>query len=144
MGLDENTEWKEELEGTQYDLRQSRLDILGRLVQEKTVVYLNLRKDPSLDQCKKYLDILATFYRNIKFYGQEESSDTQSTIESKVDSCEKRIRNLRRSDSVNDRVISDVRKELEDVDDLIDELRIEVGLDIPREKSKPEGMEMMR
>lgn len=122
---------------TEWDLRQSRLKLIGKLLEEKTVVYLKCIRTKDPESLKDYMYILKAIYRNVKGYARdnEDHDQTKKEIEDSIEQI---------SDSLEDdeEIISSIPRseraelfeKLEDVEDKIQELRMDVGLDIPRKK----------
>lgn len=115
---------------TEWDLRQYRLEMIGKLSQEKTMVYLNAIREKELEDLQEYFYILKAIYRNIKGYAknQEEENRLQE-----INTLIQEIGNELDQDQVYIEQRKEIFEKLEDLEDELQELRMQVGLDIPRE-----------
>lgn len=122
---------------TEWDLRQSRLKLIGKLLEEKTVIYLKCIRTKDPESLKSYMYILKAIYRNVKGYARENDDHDKTRKD-----IERSIKQISQSLEDDEEIMTSIPKserakifeELEDVEDKIQGLRMDVGLDIPRKK----------
>jgi len=115
---------------TEWDLRQYRLEMIGKLSQEKTMIYLQTIREKELENLKDYFYILKAIYRNIKGYAKkQEKTEKLKEIDELIEELDEKLE----ADQVYEEERREIFQELEDLEDEIQELRMDVGLDIPQE-----------
>lgn len=125
---------------TEYDIRGDRLRTIGALSQEVTLAYRNVLAKTNAKNLENYYISLKVLYRDIKRYADPDKvEETEEGEEkSKIDSIESLMEEMEQKMANSSTELyqdnSPVLEKLEDLDDLIQGLRMDVGLDIPREK----------
>lgn len=118
---------------TEFDLRSSRLKLIGKLVEEKTIIYLQTIREKSDDNLRNYFYVVKTIYRNVKGYARD-NEDHKDRIENIDDYIEKIEKNLGENSEtiLTDYERKNIFQDLEEMEDQVQALRMDVGLDIPR------------
>jgi len=138
---------------TKWDLRQAKLELLGKLVQEKTIAYRNLIKNKNKDNLRSFYQEFQVVYKEVKQFANK-SNDRQQQLIEEIDSLMKDLDDeLKERPGMNDyidldRPVKTFRK-LDKADDKLRELQMAVGLDLPleveregygmKDKTKEEG-----
>lgn len=124
---------------TEWDLRQARLEVIGKFSQQKSMAYRQLLHEKSKENLRSFFYELRAMYKEVKMYAEKQEKGRQKelveSIEEGLDSLDEKLGEkpgLDDFDQLNDE-LKTFRK-LDDLDDKVRELRMEVGLDIPREK----------
>jgi len=124
---------------TEWDLRQARLEVIGKFSQQKSMAYRQLLHEKSKENLRSFFYELRAMYKEVKMYAEKQEKGRQKelveSIEEGLDSLDEKLGEkpgLDDFDQLNDE-LKTFRK-LDDLDDQVRELRMEVGLDIPREK----------
>lgn len=124
---------------TEYDIRQSRIKIVGKLSEEKAMQYLRTVKVTSQDNLKNFQAVLKALYRTIKYYKNKDQEKNTEDIEKLLKKSDKRIKRLQKTSLDHER--RKILEQLEEAEDKINEFRLAVGLDLPtskEERDKPE------
>jgi len=122
---------------TKWDLRQAKLELLGKLVQEKTIAYRNLIKNKNKDNLRSFYQEFQVVYKEVKQFANK-SNDRQQQLIEEIDSLMKDLDDeLKERPGMNDyidldRPVKTFRK-LDKADDKLRELQMAVGLDLPLE-----------
>jgi len=118
---------------TEFDLRSSRLKLIGKLVEEKTIIYLQTIREKNDENLRNYFYVVKTIYRNVKGYARD-NEDHEERIDN-IDSYIKKIENKLSQNAnlvMNDYERKEIFELLEEMEDQVQSLRMDVGLDIPR------------
>jgi len=125
---------------TEYDIRGDRLRTIGALSQEVTLAYRNVLAKTTPKSLESYYISLKVLYRDIKRYAdpdkveKSENGEEKSKIE-RIEGLMDEMENRLENDSTEIYTeTSGMLEKLEKLDDLIQGVRMDVGLDIPREK----------
>ena len=113
---------EEELE---WNMAQYRLRTIGRITETVRLRYVDAARKPSTDNIKEYFTALKALFREVKLYMDDRA---EAWIYRKT----RRIDNMLDAD-----VQRSVMQELEELDDKLNEERLDAGLDIPS-KTKPD------
>lgn len=119
---------------TEWDLRQSLTEMIATFTTETQLKYRDALKNPSYETTRNYFLELKNLFRLVKRY-----ADTDGEHEEDVKSISQKLDDLSRT-FTNDGSLefvenpSNILQELEDLDDEVQALRMDVGLDIPRKK----------
>lgn len=142
---------------TKFDLRQSQLQHIGTMNRKKAEIYFQARQSVTSggdihpgDIVTTYMNILKTLYRTLRVYS--DNSEKKKSVKDKISSAEKLLKDYNGrpliqniGDSGKPPITRDAYQEpmniLEEAEDLIDEIRVESGLDIPQEVQVEEGEE---
>jgi len=125
---------------TQWDLRQAKLELIGKLIQEKTLAYRNLIKKKNKQNLRNFFQEFQVVYKEVKQFANLSKQDHKSLIEDideKVEDLDEKLGEKPGIDDYQD-LNSTVRtfKKLDEADDLLRRLQMEVGLDIPLEAER--------
>ena len=123
---------------TEWDLRQARLELIGSFSQEKALAYRQLLRDKSKENLRNFFYEVKSMWKEVKLYADKENSKEEELIkeiEEKLDSLDDKLGEHEGVDDFYD-LDDNIKtfKELDQVDDKIKEMRMKVGLDIPRKK----------
>jgi len=122
---------------TKWDLRQAKLELLGKLVQEKTITYRSLIKDKNKDNLRSFYQEFQVVYKEVKQFANKSNNRQQQLIED-IDSLMQDLEDeLKERPGMNDYsdLDSPVKtfRKLDKADDKLRELQMAVGLDLPLE-----------
>jgi len=122
---------------TKWDLRQAKLELLGKLVQEKTIAYRNLIKNKNKDNLRSFYQEFQVVYKEVKQFANK-SNDRQQQLIEDIDSLMKDLDDeLKERPGMNDYIDLDspvkTFRKLDKADDKLRELQMAVGLDLPLE-----------
>lgn len=117
---------------TEWDLRQSLTEMIATFTTETQMKYRAALKNPNYETTRDYFLELKNLFRLVKRYADADG-DHKETVESisrQLDSLSRTFSNDGSLEFVEN--ASNVLQELEDLDDEVQALRMDVGLDIPR------------
>lgn len=123
---------------SKWDLGKSQSELLGFLVQKKSLSYLDFRRNRDVDSAENYLNTLAATFVDIRKYDPQ--NDVCEEIQDKIDSAEKKLDQARDFGEFD---AKSFEQELLEINQMVDELRLDIGLDLPFKTNKEEGMEML-
>jgi|SRR6056297_106098 Skp family chaperone for outer membrane proteins len=123
---------------TEWDLRQARLELLGKMSQEKALAYRRLLHDKSKENLRYFFHEVKAMWKEVKLYADKENDKEKELMEEIDEKIESLDEKLGEKSGIDDFYNLDsnveVFQELDEVDDDIKKMRMKVGLDIPRKK----------
>lgn len=127
-------------QGKQYefDIAKNRLEFLGSLVAEKGISYYRFNMEKSSQSAEHLVSVLRTLLVEIDEEGRENGYDVDAMYE-KIDTLERRIQN-----ESSKFQFKTIRSKIEDVNQTIEKIRKDAGLDIPSKTRKEKGQEMLK
>jgi len=122
---------------TEWDLRQAKLELIGDLIQEKTLAYRQLIKNKNKQNLRNFFQEFQVVYKEVKQFANLSRQDHETLvddIDEKVNELDDKLGEKPGIDDYQD-LNSTVRtfNKLDEADDLLRRLQMEVGLDIPLE-----------
>lgn len=120
---------------TEWDLRQDLTNMIAQFTVETQLKYRTAIKNPGYENLRNYFLEIKNLFRTVKRYADEEG-DHQETIKTINDDLESLGKKFNQDGSL-EYLGSDskILEDLEDLDDKVQGLRMDVGLDIPRKKN---------
>jgi gas vesicle protein len=120
---------------TQWDLRQAKLELLGDLVQEKSLAYRELIKNKNKENLRNFFQEFQVVYKEVRQFANKNDQDQEKLLEEIEDMKTDLEKKLAERPGIDDfQLIDDTLETFQELDDLDDKLRrlqMEVGLDIP-------------
>jgi len=119
---------------TEWDLRQSLTEMIAKFTTETQLKYRDALHNPDYQNLRNYFLELKNLFRLVKRYADSEGDHKED-----VESISEKLDNLSRNFSQDGGLefVEDsysILEDLEELDDEVQALRMDVGLDIPREK----------
>lgn len=122
---------------TQWDLRQAKLDLLGTLVQEKSLAYRQLIKNKNKQNLRNFFQEFQVVYKEVRQFANRQKDDQEELLEEIEDLKDDLEDELAERPGIDDfELIEDeleTFQQLDELDDKLRKLQMEVGLDIPLE-----------
>jgi len=122
---------------TEFDLRQALLKQIGKFTQQTALTYRNALRNKSKANLQEYFYELKALFRCIKRYSDTDDEEQQERIKNIKEEMEEFSEKLGEGVGTEFHILEDnlqAFKDLEKLDDEVQKLRMEVGLDIPRKK----------
>lgn len=122
---------------TTWDLRQAKLELIGKLTQEKTLAYRILIKNKSKENLRNFFQEFQVVFKEVKQFANLNNDQQKNLVEDIEDRVEELDEKLGEKPGIDDfNLLNDELKtfrELDQADDELRRLQMEVGLDIPLE-----------
>lgn len=120
---------------TKWDLRQAKLELLGTLVQEKSLSYRDLIKNKNRENLRDFFQEFQVVYKEVKQFASKNNDKHQDLIESIDEKKSSLDDKLAEQPGIDDfeQIGNTVKvfQEVDEADDKLRELQMAVGLDIP-------------
>jgi len=119
---------------TEWDLRQSLTEMIAKFTTETQLKYRDALHNPDYENLRNYFLELKNLFRLVKRYADSdgEHEETINSISEQLDSLSRQLNSDGSLEFISDS--SRILEDLEELDDDVQALRMDVGLDIPRKK----------
>lgn len=113
-----------------WNLGKGRVEHISNLLEQVRVGYIQARQNPDKDSVQDYAVLLDSLFLEVETYIKGEDEDQADEIDKKLD----RILNdlEEEGNGFDDFQLRDYLKRLRGIERVLNRLRIEAGLDIPR------------
>lgn len=122
---------------TEWDLRQARLELIGSISQQKSLAYRNLLQEKDKENLTNFFYEVKSMWKEVKLYADKDNDkeeELHDEIEELIDDLEEELGEKAFQDYVEVLNPDEVFSRLDELDDKVKEMRMKVGLDIPRKK----------